>query len=271
MSVLLQISDPHFGTEQAPVVAALRHLHEQLKPDVVVVSGDITQRARRSQFAAARKFLDELNIRALVIIPGNHDIPLFNLLLRAFAPYANYARAFGNNLQPDFVSNELLVVGLNTTRPGRHTDGEVSALQIDYVCERLRQALPGQLRVVVVHQPVHVITRSDRKNLLHGHSEATRAWAKAGADLIMGGHIHLPYVRLLDRPEPQLTRPLWAVQAGTSLSSRVRGGISNSVNVVRYDNLSPQRLCIVEQWDFNAGSGAFQPVQHIPVELSAYR
>ncbi len=107
MSVLLQISDTHFGTEQLPVMSALLQLHAQLQPDVVVVSGDITQRARRAQFRAAEWFFARLDARKLVVIPGNHDIPLFNIALRVFAPYANYTRAFGHDLQPEFESHDV--------------------------------------------------------------------------------------------------------------------------------------------------------------------
>ena len=88
MSVLLQISDPHFGTEQAPVVDALLTLAHAQRPDLVVLSGDITQRARRAQFAAARRFVERLAPSALLAIPGNHDIPLFNPVARLLWPYA---------------------------------------------------------------------------------------------------------------------------------------------------------------------------------------
>ena len=255
MSVVLQISDPHFGTEQAPVVAALLQLHAQQRPDVIVVSGDITQRARRAQFDAAKNFFAQF-ATPTVIIPGNHDIPLFNLALRLFAPYANYMRVFGKNLQPSFSSDDLLVLGVNTTRPQRHTDGEISARQILSVSERLRQADRAQLRIVMTHQPVHVVTQKDENNLLHGYREAIDAWAQAGADLIVGGHIHLPYVRPLHASANPIIREMWAVQAGTALSSRVRGGIPNSVNIIRYE-ATAQRDCCVEQWDFDLRSAQF--------------
>lgn len=87
MSVLLQLSDPHFGTEQAPVVKALAALAQQQQPDLLVLSGDITQRAKRNQFAVARAFTDRLGAPLLAIL-GNHDIPLFDLGQRLFYPYA---------------------------------------------------------------------------------------------------------------------------------------------------------------------------------------
>jgi 3',5'-cyclic AMP phosphodiesterase CpdA len=269
MSALLQISDPHFGTEQIAVMDALQRLHARLQPDVVVVSGDITQRARRSQFRAARQFLDSLGARALLAVPGNHDIPLFNVALRLWAPYANYARAFGENLQPEFVSDDLLVICVNTTRARRHKNGEVSPAQIDIVSRHLRSATAAQLRVVVTHQPVHVITDSDQANLLRGHEAATRAWTDAGADVILGGHIHLPYVRALHPLSPS-RRTLWAVQAGTALSTRIRNGKPNSVNVIHYDNSHARRECVVEQWDFDERSREFLAVLKTPLEIGRH-
>ena len=257
MSVLLQVSDPHFGTERTPVVEALVALAAQLRPDLVVLSGDITQRARAEQFSAARSVMDRLGA-PLLVLPGNHDIALFDLWSRFTRPYARYSAAFGDNLAPVFASHDLLVLGVNTTRARRHKDGEVSSEQIDAVAEQLRQARPEQLRVVVVHQPIDVMREEDLPNRLHNHAAAQQAWAAAGADVVMGGHIHLPYVM----PLPGLARPLWAVQAGTAVSSRVRSGVPNSVNVLRW---SPAGVCVVEQWDFSAAASAFQCAASTPL------
>ncbi|MES2482148.1 MAG: metallophosphoesterase [Pseudomonadota bacterium] len=261
MSVLLQISDSHFGTEQAPVVEALATLARQQRPDVVVLSGDITQRARPAQFRAARAFTDRLGAPVLAV-PGNHDIPLFALWARLHRPYARYSAAFGDDLEPVHSSPELMVVCVNTTRAWRHKHGEVSGHQIDRVARILAGAGAAQLRVVVVHQPVAVSRAEDVTNRLRGHAAALQRWAAAGADLVMGGHIHLPYVMALDG----LARPIWAVQAGTSVSSRVREGAPNSVNLVRWGAHAPRGACVIEQWDFSPGAGAF-----VRVEVSEVR
>lgn len=252
MSVLLQISDPHFGTEQALVVAALAALAQQQRPDLVVLSGDITQRARASQFRTARAFVDQLGTPVLAI-PGNHDIPLFDLAARFHHPYARHREAFGDELEPVHSSRDLLVVCVNTTRWYRHTNGEVSAEQIERVARHLASADPAQLRVVVVHQPVAIVRAEDRRNLLIGYAKALRVWAGAGGDLVMGGHIHLPYVSTL----PNLARPMWAVQAGTSVSWRIRDGLPNSVNLVRWGCDAPEGLCVIEQWDCATSGQAF--------------
>lgn len=252
MSVLLQISDPHFGTEQPPVVEALAALARQQRPDLLVLSGDITQRARPAQFQAARSFMDRLGVPFLAI-PGNHDIPLFDVWTRLRRPYARHIAAFGSELEPLHSSPDLLVVCVNTTRAWRYKDGEVSALQIDRVARTLAGASAGQLRVVVVHQPIAVTRAEDVKNRLRGHAAALQRWAAAGADLVMGGHIHLPYVLAL----PGLARPMWAVQAGTAVSSRLRNGAPNSVNLLRWGADSPQGGCLIERWDFSAAERAF--------------
>ncbi|CAN5162163.1 metallophosphoesterase family protein [soil metagenome] len=258
MTSVIQISDPHFGTEQAPVVDALLRLVAEEKPDLVILSGDITQRARVHEFDAARRFVDRLGLPTLVI-PGNHAIPLFNGALRAFAPYRRFQRVFPGPLEPHWSSDDLLVIGLATTRRYRHKDGQVSRRQIDSTSALLRQARPGQLRIVVMHHPVHVTRPADLTNLLHGRAGAIRAWADAGADIIMGGHIHLPYVRSLAQDFDGLPRRVWAVQAGTAVSSRIRHEAPNSVNLLRHDAGTAQQAR-VERWDYLAGMQRFQPV-----------
>lgn len=253
MSPIVQISDPHFGTERPDVVAALHEAIVSLSPRLVILSGDLTQRARRSQFAAARRFVDAYAHPTLVI-PGNHDVPLFNLVARALNPFGNYQRAFGRDLEPVFEDDDVLAIGVNTVRPGRHKNGEVSDAQIERVCTRLRCAGGNQLRIVVTHQPVHVIREKDIANLLINHERAVAAWAEAGADLVLGGHIHLPYVRPLGVEGQDLARPLWSVQAGTAVSKRIREGMSNSFHVIRRERGD---TCVVEQWDYDEAARRF--------------
>ncbi len=145
------------------------------------------------------------------------------------------------------------MVGVNTTRVWRHKHGTVSAAQVERVARLLASAGDGQLRMVVVHQPVAVTRTEDLRNRLRGRARALERWAAAGADLVMGGHIHLPYVLPLDG----LPRRLWAVQAGTAVSSRVRSGAPNSVNLLRWGAHAEPGCCHIEQWDFSADAQAF--------------
>jgi predicted MPP superfamily phosphohydrolase len=252
MSVLLQISDTHFGTEQPEVVEALVTLARLQQPDLIGLSGDITQRAKPAQFQAARAFIHRLDA-PFVAIPGNHDIPLFDVWTRIRRPYARHIAAFGRELEPVFSSADLMVICVNTTRAWRHKHGEVSAQQIDRVAQLLAQAQPKHLRVVVVHQPIAVARTEDAPNLLRGHAAALQRWAAAGADLVMGGHIHLPYVMAVNG----LARPLWVVQAGTAVSARVRAGVPNSVNLVRWGADATPDCCQIEQWNYAAAEQTF--------------
>lgn len=260
MSLLLHISDTHFGTEQAPVVAALKVLARERLPDILVFSGDITQRARPAEFELARRLCDEMAIPATLVLPGNHDIPLLDLLSRMAQPYGNYLRAFGPKLETTLETDDFLVIGVNTTRPSRHKNGEVSPEQVGRVAARLKGARPRQLRVVVTHQPAAVIRPEDEPDRLRGAEHALQAWSRAGADLVLGGHIHLPYVADL-RAKPHPTpRPLWCVQAGTAVSTRIRHGTCNSVNLIHWDAipLGQPRQCRVERCDYRADKGWFE-------------
>lgn len=252
MKAIVQISDPHFGTERPAVVEALARMIADERPELVILSGDVTQRARRAQFDAARAFVDRLSPSTLIAIPGNHDIPLFNLAARVFSPYAGYRRAFGDDLEPVHRSERWFVAGVRTTRRWRHRNGEVSLAQIERVAKDLESADAAQMRIVVVHQPVAVPVETDVHNLIANHEAAIRRWSAAGADAIIGGHIHLPYVIPLHAKRTDLPRRVWCVQAGTAVSSRIRHEANNSVNVFRHTPASADspREATVERWDY---------------------
>ena len=269
MSVILHISDTHFGTEQGPVVTAVQELVREQKPDAVILSGDITQRARTAQFAAARRFCDSLEVRHLLTLPGNHDIPLYNVAARLFSPYGQYMDCFGRDLEPEIELPDVLIVGVNTTRPARHKDGEVSRKQIERVVQRLKQRPPGQLRIVVTHQPACVMRPEDEKDRLHGGEEAVQAWSRAGADLVLGGHIHLPYVSDVCARATGAPRAMYCIQAGTAVSHRVRHGTPNSLNVVRWEApaAGAARVCKVERWDYDLADGRFEMTHPYELQL----
>lgn len=257
--VLLHLSDLHFGTEQPAVVQALLAVAQRLAPEAIIVSGDVTQRARAGQFAAARAFFEALPAVPLLIVPGNHDIALFNLAERLLRPYAAYTQAFGRwgAIERTWASPHWQVTTVNTTRRWRHQQGQISPRQIARVAAALHRATPEQARLVVVHQPL-AAAASEQRNLLRGPREQALArWAEAGADLVVGGHIHRPYVL----PLAGLARPLAVAQAGSAVSRRVRHAAGNSFNVYRH--LGP--LLQAERWDY--ASGDFACVQQTELAL----
>lgn len=264
MTRLLHLSDPHFGTEQPEVVEALLAFAADQRPDLALLTGDITQRATRQQFQLAREFANRLPCPTLSV-PGNHDLPLFNLLRRLRAPYAYYRDHFGNDLEPLYETRDLLIIGVNSTRPGRHKNGELRPHQVARVSQLLRRADSQQLRIVMQHHPVRAIEQADQANLLIDYDTVVPQWVDAGLDLLLAGHIHLPYVRPLQGTTN--LRQAWTAQAGTAVSSRVRGDIPNSVNLIEHLIDGPFQHCTIERWDYVDTSHSFRLYSHSDLAL----
>jgi 3',5'-cyclic AMP phosphodiesterase CpdA len=246
MMRIAHISDTHFGAEEPMVCEALRDDLFQHKPDLVVLSGDITQRAREAQFAAARAFLDRLHPLPFIALPGNHDLPLFDVLTRFTQPYRLYQRHIATELAPTWEGKGVSIIAVNSTGAFNHKDAVLPAQVIESVAERIRGATQP-FKVVALHHPMAVTTSEDHENTPPLAHAALAEWAKAGADLCLGGHIHLPYC-ILAGPA---TRPVVIAQAGTAVSTRLRGGKPNSYNLIDFMTDGLRRIH-VEQRDFSA-------------------
>ncbi len=261
---IIQLSDLHFGTERQHVVTALVEQIHQLQPDLLLLSGDITQRARRAQFQACERFLARLPSVPVLAVPGNHDLPLFNLCQRFVAPYAHFRRSFGHVLAPCYQSGEILVVGVNTTRPGKHIDGSFSAEKIARVAQRL-EASAARIKIVMGHHPVDAVLGIDEKNIAAGAEAAVRAWSRAGMQLYLAGHIHYPFCARLDRRYPGVPANCWTLQAGTAVSSRVRDHKSNSFNLIEWR--PEQQALQLERWDFTPALPGFLCTDQLQLPL----
>src|SRR5215204_2529976 len=155
MRTLVHISDLHFGRLDPRTVPPLREAIVASRPDVLVVSGDLTQRARDEQFAAARQFLDSLPVPRIVV-PGNHDVPLYDLFSRWLRPLAAYRRHIDENVEPFYDDEELAVLGVNTARSLTLKNGRINARQVLRGCTLLDSSAPEATRVVVTHHPFEV-------------------------------------------------------------------------------------------------------------------
>jgi 3',5'-cyclic AMP phosphodiesterase CpdA len=248
---LIQLSDLHFGTERPEVIEALTATICNLQPDLVLLSGDITQRARRGQFRRCESFLAQLPAAPVLAVPGNHDIPLFNLWQRFWAPYAHFRSSFGPNLAPEYTDADLLVIGVNTTRPDRHVDGCFQPEMVAHVEQRLRRS-SASLKIVMGHHPVDRVLESDERNVAEGAEAAVRQWSDAGMVLYLGGHIHYPFCAPLERRYPGVHSECWTAQAGTAISRRVRDGKPNSFNLIEWQSL--RRQLQLERWDYRSSS-----------------
>ena len=229
---------------------ALAELIARLGPQVVAVSGDLTQRARRSQFREARRFLDSLP-QPRIVVPGNHDIPLFNLPARIVNPLGGYRRYITDNLQPLHADTEIAVLGLNTTRATSLKGGAVQYDDVPSMCEVLGRLSAGAVKIIVGHHPFG--ERRDGK-VLEGRpdSRAIAQLARAGADVFLTGHRHLSYTGHTAERYDISGRAAVVVEAGTATSTRTRGE-ANAFNLLHIGS----GHVVVERFEWQPASRLF--------------
>lgn len=232
----------HFGPPHLPEVAAgFLALVEERRPDLVVVSGDLTQRARPEQFRAARAFVDSIPVPTLVV-PGNHDVPMYRglFLERVFAPFRAYRAHFSRDLEPEHRDAEMWVVGVNSAFNWTWKGGRITRRQRRALRQRLAAAPAGVLKVVVVHHPLIPPPGAGHHHVLRHARRAMDALAAAGVDLVLSGHLHQAYAGSSEEHYPQGPRgrrPVLVVHSGTTTSSRGRGveRHRNTCNWIRMD------------------------------------
>lgn len=239
MITILQISDLHFGPPYLPAVGeSLLTAAKAIAPDIIVASGDFTQRAREEQFADARAFLDRLPPVPQVVVPGNHDVPLYRIMERIFDPYRWYREHISEELDQVVTTDDVMIVALNSTSPLRHiTNGRIDSKQLDF-CERaFTGASPQQVRIVVAHHHFAPAPDYEGSQVMPNAKRAIDLFTALKVDLIMGGHLHRAYIgNSLDLyPGMDRDHGIIIVQSGTSTSrrGRVREREKNSFNVVR--------------------------------------
>lgn len=249
MKTLVHLSDLHFGRIDPALVDPLRRAVVAQHPDLVAISGDFTQRARRSQFAAARAFVESLDATTLAV-PGNHDIPLYNVLARFMTPLARYRAYISDELAPEYRDEDMIVVGVNTARALTIGEGRISERQVEHVLRRLATVPPAVLRVIVTHHPFDVPPGVHARRLLGQSAMAMARLAAANADLLLSGHLHISHVsHAVDRYDFAGHSAL-IVQAGT-VSRRGRGE-QPSFNVLRLKR--PDIELARHSWDDASGS-----------------
>ena len=191
----LHVSDLHFGRRETPgLTEALAAVVAETRPEVLITTGDLAHRGRRAQLEAARSAL-EASGAPILAVPGNHDIP-YTFPARFSRPWAEWERTFGST-DPDYRSDTLVVVGLNSVRPWRHQSGRLAAERLERAAAELRATPSGALRVVACHHHLAGSPwRAARKRPLARRDAVVEALAAAGAELVVGGHIHQASIAL---------------------------------------------------------------------------
>ena len=253
MRIIAHLSDLHFGHLDPAIPPALRETLREVGPDLIVVSGDLTQRAHRDEFEQARQFLDGLPFAQLVV-PGNHDVPLYDVVARWLRPLEKYKALISADLEPVHADGEIVVVGINTARALTFKNGRVNRRQVARCRERFESlgATGAVTRIVVAHHPFILPDGANPNDLIGRARMGLRAFAAAGVDLILSGHLHVSRTLPGAITSDDAGLAALLVQAGTATSTRRRGEV-NSFNVLRIEH--PE--VAIERWDWNDARSVF--------------
>jgi 3',5'-cyclic AMP phosphodiesterase CpdA len=249
---IVHLSDLHFGHVDAATLEPLRSRIHALEPDLVVVSGDLTQRAKPRQFREAKAFLDSLPQPQLVV-PGNHDVPLFNVFQRLLTPLGKYKRIVTRDLAPEYIDDEIAVIGVNTARSLVWKDGSINSRQVKHVRSRICDLDQRIVKMVVTHHPFDVPEDHNDAQIVDKAERAVKAFAECGADVLLSGHLHKTNTTPSAERYKTAGHSALIVQAGTATSTRGRGE-ANSFNCLRVtaDDIE------IERWQWNANSAIFE-------------
>ena len=257
---IAHLSDVHFGANDLKIVSATEAWLQQHQPDLVVISGDFTQRARVAQFREASAWLNRLRAAGhhILAIPGNHDVPLYDVVTRFAAPLRRYKRYISNDLCPWFENEQVAVLGINTARSLTVKDGRINRAQLALIEERFAAVSPEKTRILVTHHPLFAMPIGQGTELTEAvgrHERAVTAVCRAGVHVALAGHFHRTYAEAARKMVERAGAAL-VIQAGTATSLRLRNNELQSFNWIHAHRNNDIELQVIA-WDgaaFHRGS-----------------
>jgi 3',5'-cyclic AMP phosphodiesterase CpdA len=275
---IAHLSDLHFGAHDPVIVAASAAWLAERQPDLVIISGDLTQRARSGQFQAAAAYVAQLHAAGLttLVVPGNHDVPLFDVVRRFGAPLARYRRYISDDICPWFENDDVAVLGINTARSLTFADGRINRDQMQMVAARFAAVAPAKTRILVTHHPLYAMPIGEGDALTGAvgrHHDAVAAVSGAGVHLALAGHFHRTYADAA-RKMVENAGDVLVIQAGTATSVRLRNDERQSFNWIhahRHDRIELQVIAWNGtafargqhvQFDYGQGGWTSATIQH---------
>ena len=241
------LSDLHFGRHDETAAERLLADIARTNPNIVVITGDLTQRARHRQFAAARAFIERLP-RPVVVVPGNHDVPLYDIVGRFLGGLSRYRRYISAELQPFFADDEIALLGLDTARSATFANGRISRSQAAAIKAVSAEVPPGRLRVLAIHHPLAATAAASNVAVVGRTAMALEAITEAGVRLVLSGHYHRALSGDLAGSDLVAKGSILFIHAGTAISTSLRGE-PNSYNLLR---LAPKAVtCTVRAFTGN--------------------
>lgn len=267
MPCIAHISDLHFGYNDPLLVTALREALWEIDPDVLAVSGDLVEHASATEFQQAKAFLDSLP-KPQIVVPGNHDLPFYNLPLRAIEGLRKFRRYISDDPTPTYVDERMAVIGFESAHHFPVRGGKITGRQLDCIVERFSAVPTGLVRALVTHHPFDLPEPATARSLI-GHSRHAVARLAPVVDVLLAGHIHVSSSGSTSSRYHTGDHAMVFVQAGTAASNRHKGEV-NSFNVLHIGrSLEGHKQVSVERYAWDQTRARF--LSHKPQEYELGR